>query len=396
MRRPVKRRTKTQSEADGEPELSQVSMQEAADQILAKLDFHFHCEKDPDSSISPSECTELLKALNEMQKKLTVLQQDARVLQEKCQRRAEKDSSTGPASYVEMKVQLLLSYLISLTYYLLLKVKGVPVRDHPVVPRLLWIRTLIEKLKPVDQRLQYQMNKLLQWNDAKKAEQLASGLEDAHALRPGQLVATVQDEGDDKEAEASEAEAPDGHLGAYKPPRIAQVEYTGDHISMQERAEKELDRKKARLERSELMRSLREEFTDAPKEIGAEERSARAEKAARMLREQEEFEEDTLTRVKVKKADLRKQKQALREGRATSGGAVSIFDVTSDFGQIMRGASSAKGGKGKPRRGGVLQEYEEAKQKVHGLRESVASAMDGARGRKRSSGVGQMKGKRKR
>eukprot|EP00434_Breviolum_minutum_P018528 symbB.v1.2.016341.t1/scaffold1222.1/size194531/15 len=237
------------------------------------------------------------------------------------------------------------------------------------------------------------------------------GLEDAHALRPGQLVATVQDEGDDQvlvfeakirgqlaeslilqEAEASEAEAPDGHLGAYKPPRIAQVEYTGDHISMQERAEKELDRKKARLERSEFMRSLREEFTDAPKEIGAEERSARAEKAARMLREQEEFEEDTLTRVKVKKADLRKQKQALREGRATSGGAVSIFDVTSDFGQIMRGASSAKGGKGKPRRGGVLQEYEEAKQKVHGLRESVASAMDGARGRKRSSGAGQMKG----
>lgn len=100
------------------------------------------------------------------------------------------------------------------------------------------------------------------------------------ALRPGQLVATVQDEGDDQvlvfeakirgqlaeslilqEAEASEAEAPDGHLGAYKPPRIAQamcfslrgffprisrlifgslpkcfcvqVEYTGDHISMQ-------------------------------------------------------------------------------------------------------------------------------------------------------------------
>ena len=55
-------------------------------------------------------------------------------------------------------------------------------------------------------------------------------------------MATVQDEGDDQvlvfeakirgqlaeslilqEAEASEAEAPDGHLGAYKPPRIAQA-----------------------------------------------------------------------------------------------------------------------------------------------------------------------------
>lgn len=399
MPRPVKRRTKPQSAKEVEPN-GEVNIQAAADQILNKLDFHFHCEKDPDSSISPSECTELLKALNDMQKKLAVLKQDARVLEDKCVRgiasREQKvGGSTSPASYIEMKVQLLLSYLISLTYYLLLKVKGVPVRDHPVVPRLLWIRTLIEKLKPVDQRLQYQMNKLLQWNDAKKAEEVAAGLEDAHALRPGQLVTTVQDDGEEAEASEVEAQPEDGHLGAYKPPKIAQVEYTGDHISMQERAQKELDRKKARLERSEFMRSLREESTDAPKEIVAEERSARAEKAARMMREQQEFEEDTMTRVKVKKAELRRQKQALREGRATSGGAVSLFDVASDFGQIMRGASSGKGGKGKGRRGGVLQEYEDAKQKVHGLRESVASAMDGARGRKRSSG-GQMKGKRKR
>ena len=91
-----------------------------------------------------------------------------------------------------------------------------------------------------------------------------------------------------------------------------------------------------------------QEFTDAPREM-AEERSARAEKAFRQLREQEEswpseffriaedfslhqgfsprFEEDTMQRMKVKKSELRKQKQALREGRATSGGAVSLFDA---------------------------------------------------------------------
>ncbi|CAK9047445.1 Neuroguidin (EIF4E-binding protein) [Durusdinium trenchii] len=322
--------------------------EEKAHELLAQLDFHFHCDKDPDCSVSSTECTELLQALKDMRKKLTTLQKDAAVLEEKCVQRANqpRKASKAPASYVEMKVQLLLSYLISLTYYLLLKVKGVSLRDHPVVLRLLWIRTLIEKLKPVDQRLQYQMNKLLQWKDAKAAEQLA-GSTDAHALRPGQLVASVQDEDAEDAQEAEElASAPkdeEGHLGAYKPPKISQVEYTGDHISMQERAEKELDRKKARLERSEFMRSLREEFTDAPREIMAEERSARVEKATRMLREQQEFEEDTMQRVKVKKAELRRQKQALREGHATSGGAVSLFDVASDFGEIMRGAGKGKG-----------------------------------------------------
>ncbi|CAK9039412.1 unnamed protein product [Durusdinium trenchii] len=359
------------------------SVEEKAHELLAQLDFHFHCDKDPDCSVSSTECTELLQALKDMRKKLTTLQKDAAVLEEKCVQRANqpRKASKAPASYVEMKVQLLLSYLISLTYYLLLKVKGVSLRDHPVVLRLLWIRTLIEKLKPVDQRLQYQMNKLLQWKDAKAAEQLA-GSTDAHALRPGQLVASVQDEDAEDAQEAEElASAPkdeEGHLGAYKPPKISQVEYTGDHISMQERAEKELDRKKARLERSEFMRSLREEFTDAPREIMAEERSARVEKATRMLREQQEFEEDTMQRVKVKKAELRRQKQALREGHATSGGAVSLFDVASDFGEIMRGA-----GKGK----GVLQEYEEAKTRAKGLKESVASALQGAKRSKRSGAV---------
>eukprot|EP00971_Amphidinium_carterae_P139011 2755154-Amphidinium_carterae.1 len=58
-----------------------------------------------------------------------------------------KDAHSS-ADYLGMKVQLLLSYMIGLVYYMKLKVDGVPVHDHPVVMRMLWIRTLLDKLKP--------------------------------------------------------------------------------------------------------------------------------------------------------------------------------------------------------------------------------------------------------
>eukprot|EP00930_Biecheleria_cincta_P104828 TRINITY_DN9725_c0_g2_i1.p1 TRINITY_DN9725_c0_g2~~TRINITY_DN9725_c0_g2_i1.p1 ORF type:complete len:428 (-),score=112.93 TRINITY_DN9725_c0_g2_i1:140-1402(-) len=302
-------------------------------------------------------------------------------------------SQESPASYVEMKVQVLLSYLIALSYYLVLKTSGVPVKEHPVVPRLLWLRTLLEKLKPVDQRLQFQMKRLLEWTDARKAELMneANGRGtvdlDARALKPGQLTTTVEDddeadaEEDEEQEEAADKEG-DTHLGAYRPPRISQVEYTGDHVSMQERAEKDLERKKARLERSEFMRTLREEFTDAPKEIAGELRSDRADKAARLMRERQEYEEETMQRQRLTKAESRKQRQTLRQSRATSGGAVSLYDVAADFNDIARSLESGEGkGKGKKRGGGgVLQEYHSAKARVHSMRSSLASAAEGSKG----------------
>ncbi|OLQ05148.1 Neuroguidin-A [Symbiodinium microadriaticum] len=295
-------------------------------------------------------------------------------------------ASRGPAAYVEMKVQLLLSYLIALTYYLLLKVKGVPVQSHPVVPRLLWIRSLLEKLKPVDQRLQ------------------SPGAPDAHALRPGKLAMTV---GDEEDEEAEEAPEEKQEEGVYKPPKIAQVEYTGDHVSMQAALlskaaggsrQQQLRRSyfaiSARLERSEFMRSLREEFTDAPREILGEEKSARAAKAERLLQEQQEYEEDTMTRIRVKKADLRKQRQALREGRQTSGGAVSLYDASADFNDILRSADRGRGRR-PSRGGGVLKEYEDAKRRAQGVRANVATALDTAPG-KRKRGGGSMRGRARR
>ncbi len=64
-------------------------------------------------------------------------------------------------TYLEMKYNLLLSYCQFLSYYILLKLEGQPVKDHPVIMKLIHIKTLIERLRPLDNKLQYQIDKLL-------------------------------------------------------------------------------------------------------------------------------------------------------------------------------------------------------------------------------------------
>merc|ERR1719474_269896 len=169
-------------------------------------------------------------------------------------------------------------------------------------------------------------------------------------MRPGALAASVEDEADEEDDEPAAAAPDDAADGVYRPPRVAQVEYTGDHVSIRERAERDLERKKSRLERSDFMRTLREEFTDAPAEIHGERKSGKAEKAARMMAEQREYEEDHLVRLRTSKKEARARARVFREGRATGAGVATLDDATADFRDVARSAGRG-GGRGRGRRG---------------------------------------------
>ncbi|CAA7050503.1 unnamed protein product [Microthlaspi erraticum] len=59
----------------------------------------------------------------------------------------------GGARYLEVKQTLLLAYCQSITFYLLLKSEGQPIRDHPVLARLVDIKALLDKVREVDGKL---------------------------------------------------------------------------------------------------------------------------------------------------------------------------------------------------------------------------------------------------
>lgn len=60
-------------------------------------------------------------------------------------KKLENPSKEG-LRYLEVKKILLLSYLQAITFYLLLKSEGQPVRDHPVIGRLVEIKNLLDKV----------------------------------------------------------------------------------------------------------------------------------------------------------------------------------------------------------------------------------------------------------
>jgi U3 small nucleolar RNA-associated protein 3 len=64
-------------------------------------------------------------------------------------------------SYLEAKHLLLLSYCMHIVFYLMLKAEGLPVKDHPVVLRLVELRLYLEKIRPIDKKMAYQIDKLL-------------------------------------------------------------------------------------------------------------------------------------------------------------------------------------------------------------------------------------------
>lgn len=76
----------------------------------------------------------------------------------------EDDLKDG-LSYLDMKNDTLLSYMIDFCNIVLHKVRGEAISGHPSVERSVYYRVILEKIKAIDQRLAYQLNKVITMPD---------------------------------------------------------------------------------------------------------------------------------------------------------------------------------------------------------------------------------------
>ncbi|KAH0778004.1 hypothetical protein KY290_009415 [Solanum tuberosum] len=111
----------------------------------------------------------------------------------------------GGMHYIEVEKLLLLSYCQAISFYLLLKSEGQPVRDHPVISRLVEVKNLLNKMKELDGYLPSKLEDLLHKNvDNVTCVKLAGRNLDSESLPISDKPSVVST--DIQEAEPHEAE----------------------------------------------------------------------------------------------------------------------------------------------------------------------------------------------
>ncbi|XP_018468374.2 uncharacterized protein LOC108840055 isoform X1 [Raphanus sativus] len=261
------------------------------------------------------EAPQLGSVLREMKEGLDVVRSKVEALTAKV--KADSFPTADGMSYLEAKHLLLLSYSQCLVYYLLRKAKGFSIHGHPLVRSLVEIRMFLEKIRPIDKKLQYQIQKLttagvsVALSEGKEAQQS----EDVSNYKPKpDLLA-------DKMGQEDESRD-----GVYRPPKFAPMSMD-DKTSKQERdaARKEKHFLRQATENT-YMKDVLDELEDRPEEIrdyyGPESKEQR--KFMAQYERQQKVEEELFVRAPRTKEDKKREKRL--KSRSGLHGLTESFD----------------------------------------------------------------------
>ncbi|KAF9234023.1 hypothetical protein BU15DRAFT_79477 [Melanogaster broomeanus] len=210
-------------------------------------------------------------------------------------------------------------------------------------------RVVLEKVKVLESRMRYQIEKLVRIaDDASK-----NVADDPLAFRPNPQSLVDNDQGSDAESDKDQNEDEGNRDGIYRPPKLAPMPYAetaGDKRSKRQPIPKALsalihqDPSRPHVESTSGLGSM-PAFT-----------SDRAREVQRMT----EFEEDNFTRLVMKKKDMRRRKQDEEDlalgGTASSHGGRRARGLEDEFQDVLRSV-------GRTRMGAIGDGYEELRQK---------------------------------
>ncbi|KAK9288594.1 hypothetical protein L1049_017053 [Liquidambar formosana] len=166
-----------QDDSDGEPTLEEILVKgKAVSKSFAEKDAeddtgtaYEEVKKDLNSlsreeqmDVVYSSAPELVGLLSELNDALEQLESNVNPLLSKVKQ--GDNTMKGGMHYLEVKQLLLLAYCQAISFYLLLKSEGEPVRDHPVIARLVEIKNLLDKMKELDENLPLELEELLNNN----------------------------------------------------------------------------------------------------------------------------------------------------------------------------------------------------------------------------------------
>jgi hypothetical protein len=276
--------------------------------------------------------TDFNDKLDELNNKLTKVKQDI----------IEQETVDDEiVDYLKVKHQVLLSYCVNLIYYMSFKSKGESVKEKPVMNRLLELRLLMEKMRPLDGKLKYQIDRLIKYSTLDTTNNSTENLRpDPDAL----LNDFDDDENDDNDnnndddyRNRSKDKGKHFSSDVYKAPKLVAMPYK-ENESNKEKLEKQLLKKRSKLKNSEILESLREEFGVMPEVSSSSGLSGMNDNSKVLRKEAEErrrYEEERFIRTVMSRKDKQKIKQSMREATRfdnfTKIGDIGDFEELADL-----------------------------------------------------------------
>ncbi|KAF5901187.1 neuroguidin, partial [Clarias magur] len=234
-------------------------------------------------------------------------------------------------SFLDLRYQLLLFYLQDVAHLISIKADGQSLKEDGAIHRLVTIRTVLEKMRPLDQKLKYQIDKLVR---TAVTGSLAENDPLHFRPNPENLVSKLdqsEESDDDDDDDGRERNKKDsGKKGTtkprrYIPPKIAPMHYDGDLTEADRQKELVEKRKKAAF-RSSVIGELRQQYSDAPEEI-RDRQDFQTERDIREEQHRKNYEESMMVRLSVSRDQKSKKRRMM--GMSSQLNSITHFgDIT--------------------------------------------------------------------
>jgi U3 small nucleolar ribonucleoprotein protein LCP5 len=211
-----------------------------------------------------------------------------------------KDLPTNDGvTLIQIKLHSLLSYLQNLAYFVLIKINGLEI-DQELISNLIEHRLVMEKIKPLEIKIKYQIEKLIKsavlQSDVPMVEEEEEEV-DPLLFKPNPKSLQPQESVSIEES------------NVYKPPRVASMPYIEKNVKF--------DKNKAL--RSRILTDLKDQYDDRPEEFSAGgtgygNKDTNATKEDVTWNEREAFEEENFMRLNMTREDKRLVKRLSRTG----------------------------------------------------------------------------------
>ena len=259
---------------------------------------------------TPEDLETFKNLLEEIEEKSNEAKGLAQAIQQK-----EHKTQNG-LSFLEVKNHVMLDYLSNLTLLMLKKCSGKSIKDSKAIEQICEDRTVLEKMRPIEKKLKYQIDKYL-----KVAESGQLSADDPMNFKPNlaALKDNLENDSDDSDEDDEEETVEDKKNKKYVPPK--NVPAFVDDAETLEKSEE--DRVKKRNLSKSIMEDLRRQHLDLPEEEHSHVDTMKAKQIAAM-KERIRYEEDNYTRLPLTKKDKHKRRQISTMG--------SLGDELTNFG----------------------------------------------------------------